>query len=156
MYACIFVCVWVREARFYNWIAPVASLSPKGELLIYSNKDETFSALKRERNISNQHAGKLALYSKYLYFQKIGPYSVSKTALLGLIRVLSQELASAGVRVNGLAPGIIKTDFSTMVIFDLQKKHLLYFCQHDRAYNQSNNGLFRWKWLPRQIFSYTF
>lgn len=51
----------------------------------------------------------------YTPFSKLGPYSVSKTALIGLIKVLSQELVSRGIRVNGIAPGIIKTDFSTML-----------------------------------------
>ncbi|KAJ0047414.1 hypothetical protein NL108_003861, partial [Boleophthalmus pectinirostris] len=43
----------------------------------------------------------------------LGPYSVSKTALLGLTRVLAPELASSNIRVNCVAPGIIKTRFSS-------------------------------------------
>ncbi|XP_074090927.1 dehydrogenase/reductase SDR family member 2, mitochondrial-like [Macrotis lagotis] len=42
----------------------------------------------------------------------LGPYNVSKTALLGLTRTLSLELAPKGIRVNCLAPGVIKTEFS--------------------------------------------
>lgn len=42
----------------------------------------------------------------------LGAYSVSKTALLGLVKALAAECAPKGVRVNGIAPGIIKTDFS--------------------------------------------
>ncbi len=45
----------------------------------------------------------------------MGPYSVSKTALLGLIKALSGELAPRGIRVNGIAPGIIKTKFAATV-----------------------------------------
>lgn len=37
---------------------------------------------------------------------------VSKTALLGLTHALSRELAPLGIRVNCLAPGIVKTRFS--------------------------------------------
>ena len=44
---------------------------------------------------------------------------MSKTALLGLIKVLSAELGPEGIRVNGIAPGIIKTKFSKAVSFCL-------------------------------------
>lgn len=42
----------------------------------------------------------------------LGIYSVSKTALNSLARVLSIELGSEGVRVNVVAPGLIKTKMS--------------------------------------------
>uniref|UniRef100_A0A3B3C6R8 Dehydrogenase/reductase (SDR family) member 4 n=1 Tax=Oryzias melastigma TaxID=30732 RepID=A0A3B3C6R8_ORYME len=45
--------------------------------------------------------------------QGLGPYSVSKTALLGLTRALAPELAHSNIRVNCVAPGIIKTRFSS-------------------------------------------
>lgn len=44
--------------------------------------------------------------------QGLGAYSVSKTALLGLTKVLANECAHMRVRVNCVAPGIIKTNFS--------------------------------------------
>lgn len=47
--------------------------------------------------------------------QALGPYSVSKTALLGLTRALAPELAHNNIRVNCVAPGVIKTRFSTAV-----------------------------------------
>ncbi|XP_068953692.1 dehydrogenase/reductase SDR family member 4-like [Petaurus breviceps papuanus] len=45
----------------------------------------------------------------------LGPYNVSKTALLGLTKTLSLELAPKGIRVNCLAPGLIKTNFSQVL-----------------------------------------
>jgi len=42
----------------------------------------------------------------------LGVYSISKTALLTLIKSTADELASDGIRVNGIAPGVIKTEFS--------------------------------------------
>ncbi|XP_077646063.1 dehydrogenase/reductase SDR family member 4-like isoform X2 [Lonchura striata] len=42
----------------------------------------------------------------------LGPYSVSKTALLGLVSALSPELLPRGIRINGVAPGLIRTHFS--------------------------------------------
>lgn len=49
----------------------------------------------------------------YTPFTQIGAYSISKTAMLGLVKCLAIECAPFGVRVNGLAPGVIKTDFSS-------------------------------------------
>ena len=51
----------------------------------------------------------------YTPFHAIGSYCISKTALLGLTKTLAIELAQTGVRVNGIAPGIIKTKFSEYV-----------------------------------------
>uniref|UniRef100_A0A674J1D9 Dehydrogenase/reductase 2 n=1 Tax=Terrapene triunguis TaxID=2587831 RepID=A0A674J1D9_9SAUR len=45
----------------------------------------------------------------------LGPYSVSKTALLGLSKALAPELGALNIRINCLAPGIIQTNFSSAV-----------------------------------------
>ncbi|HEY8490153.1 MAG TPA: SDR family oxidoreductase [Dehalococcoidia bacterium] len=42
----------------------------------------------------------------------LGVYSVSKAALIMLTRVLAAEWGRDGIRVNCLAPGLIKTEFS--------------------------------------------
>ncbi|XP_021358042.1 dehydrogenase/reductase SDR family member 4-like [Mizuhopecten yessoensis] len=42
----------------------------------------------------------------------MGPYSVSKTAVLGLKKALVHQLSPMNIRVNCLAPGLIKTRFS--------------------------------------------
>jgi len=44
--------------------------------------------------------------------KNLGAYSISKTADIGLIRSLAVELGSSNINVNGLCPGIIKTDFA--------------------------------------------
>ncbi|CAH2294476.1 dehydrogenase reductase SDR family member 4-like [Pelobates cultripes] len=49
----------------------------------------------------------------YTPFPSLGPYSVSKTALLGLTKALAPELLPLNIRVNGLAPGLIRTKFSS-------------------------------------------
>lgn len=51
----------------------------------------------------------------YVGMNAIGAYSVSKTALLGLCKSMSQELAPDGIRVNLVAPGVIKTKFSELL-----------------------------------------
>ncbi|XP_050438109.1 dehydrogenase/reductase SDR family member 4 isoform X2 [Adelges cooleyi] len=43
----------------------------------------------------------------------LGAYSVSKTALLGLTKVVAADLAEHNIRVNCVAPGIIKTKFAS-------------------------------------------
>ncbi|XP_046992857.1 dehydrogenase/reductase SDR family member 4 [Schistocerca americana] len=43
----------------------------------------------------------------------LGAYSVSKTALLGLTKAASVDLAKDNIRVNCVAPGIVKTRFSS-------------------------------------------
>ncbi|CAD5119714.1 DgyrCDS8304 [Dimorphilus gyrociliatus] len=54
----------------------------------------------------------------YQPFSLLGAYSVSKTALIGLVKALTPELASRNIRVNGIAPGIIKTNFSQALTSD--------------------------------------
>jgi NAD(P)-dependent dehydrogenase (short-subunit alcohol dehydrogenase family) len=46
---------------------------------------------------------------------KIGAYAVSKTALIGLARSLAVEWGPKQIRVNCLAPGIVKTDFAKVL-----------------------------------------
>lgn len=45
----------------------------------------------------------------------LGAYSVSKTALLGLTKVVANDLAINNIRVNCVAPGVIKTKFASAV-----------------------------------------
>jgi NAD(P)-dependent dehydrogenase (short-subunit alcohol dehydrogenase family) len=45
----------------------------------------------------------------------MGVYCVSKAAVLMLTKVLAAELASQNIRVNAIAPGFVKTRFSTAI-----------------------------------------
>jgi NAD(P)-dependent dehydrogenase (short-subunit alcohol dehydrogenase family) len=42
----------------------------------------------------------------------MGVYCISKAGVAMLIRVLARELGGYGIRVNGIAPGLVKTDMS--------------------------------------------
>lgn len=48
----------------------------------------------------------------YRPFSMLGAYSVSKTALFGLCQAAAVDLAPENIRVNCIAPGVIKTKFS--------------------------------------------
>lgn len=43
---------------------------------------------------------------------QLGIYSVSKSALISLTKVLAKEWGAYGIRVNAICPGLIKTKFS--------------------------------------------
>ncbi|XP_072168957.1 dehydrogenase/reductase SDR family member 4-like [Diadema setosum] len=49
----------------------------------------------------------------FMPFELLGPYSVSKTALLGLTKALTPQLSDMNIRVNCVAPGLVKTKFSS-------------------------------------------
>jgi NAD(P)-dependent dehydrogenase (short-subunit alcohol dehydrogenase family) len=52
--------------------------------------------------------------SQYAYTaaRDMGVYCISKAGVVMLIRVLARELGGYGIRVNGIAPGLVKTELS--------------------------------------------
>eukprot|EP00074_Homo_sapiens_P060465 XP_006720309.1 putative dehydrogenase/reductase SDR family member 4-like 1 isoform X1 [Homo sapiens] len=66
--------------------------------------------------------GFLASVAAFRPLPGFSPYNVSKTALLGLNKTLAIELAPRNIRVNCLAPGLIKTSFSRMLWMDKEKE----------------------------------
>lgn len=51
-------------------------------------------------------------------FPGLSPYTISKAALDHLTRVLAVELGPSGIRVNGVAPGMTRTDMAEPYIDD--------------------------------------
>ncbi|XP_044737142.1 dehydrogenase/reductase SDR family member 4-like isoform X2 [Chrysoperla carnea] len=75
----------------------------------------------RERKGSNiVFVSSIAGLHPYPY---IGAYSVSKTALIGLTKAAAKSLVTENIRVNCLAPGIVKTKFSTDVSSNLNQRN---------------------------------
>ncbi|CAI5453530.1 unnamed protein product [Caenorhabditis angaria] len=66
-------------------------------------------------HIKNQGGGAIifnASYSAYFSPPAFAAYAVTKTALVGLTRALAIGLAKDNIRVNGIAPGVVKTEMS--------------------------------------------
>ncbi|MCX6444183.1 MAG: SDR family oxidoreductase [Actinobacteria bacterium] len=57
----------------------------------------------------------------FLGGQNVISYTAAKTAIAGLTRGISNELAPLGVRVNAIAPGFIKTDINKVVHNDADR-----------------------------------
>lgn len=51
-----------------------------------------------------------------------GAYSPSKAALIMLVRVLAQEWAADGIRVNAVSPGLFRTAMTEPIYADAQRK----------------------------------
>jgi 2-dehydro-3-deoxy-D-gluconate 5-dehydrogenase len=63
--------------------------------------------------IEQGRGGKIVNVASMLSFQGgilVASYTASKSAVLGLTRLLANELAPHGINVNGLAPGYMETD----------------------------------------------
>jgi dehydrogenase/reductase SDR family member 4 len=46
----------------------------------------------------------------------LGAYGASKAAVVSLTRTLAREMGGQGVRVNAIAPGLIRTDFARVLV----------------------------------------
>jgi 2-deoxy-D-gluconate 3-dehydrogenase len=57
----------------------------------------------------------------FLGGQNVISYTAAKTAIAGLTKGISNELAPLGVRVNAIAPGFIKTDINKVVQNDADR-----------------------------------
>jgi glucose 1-dehydrogenase len=55
-------------------------------------------------------------------YPDMGAYSPSKAALIMLVRVLAQEWAADGVRINTVSPGLLRTTLTEAIYADPQKK----------------------------------
>ncbi|XP_004698967.2 dehydrogenase/reductase SDR family member 4 [Echinops telfairi] len=74
----------------------------------------------------------VASLAAYTPFPGLGIYNVSKTALVGLTKNLASELATRNIRVNCLAPGLIKTNFSRVLWMDEAREESIKEIMHIR------------------------
>ena len=55
----------------------------------------------------------------------LGIYSISKAAQMGLVRNLAIEWGPRNIRVNGIAPGVIRTDFARALYEDPDRERAI-------------------------------
>lgn len=84
------------------------------------NVKNTFFTIKESlpmlKNAKNPNVLIISSQAGYTPFPGIGVYSVSKTALFSMTKLLAEELAKFKIRVNCIAPGIIQTKMSQAII----------------------------------------
>ncbi len=65
------------------------------------------------RHMVERRSGKIIHIASMLSFQggiRVAPYTAAKSGLLGLTRIMANELAPFGVQCNAIAPGYMATD----------------------------------------------
>lgn len=60
----------------------------------------------------------LSSYSGYISFPFLGVYSISKSAIFMMAKVLAEELTKFKIRVNCVAPGFVKSKMTILNIFN--------------------------------------
>jgi len=58
----------------------------------------------------------IASLNSYISLNEVLAYASSKSGMLGIIRGLANEWAHLGIRVNGIAPGVVETDLNRKLI----------------------------------------
>ncbi|XP_063535628.1 dehydrogenase/reductase SDR family member 4 isoform X1 [Cydia strobilella] len=69
-------------------------------------------------NLVKRGGGSIVFISSIAGYQPmspLGPYSVSKTTLLGLTKAIANEVVTDNIRVNCVAPGIVATKFASAI-----------------------------------------
>ncbi len=110
----------VGEISYETWAA-VIDTNITGAFLCDS---QAAPVMRRQGNGSIVHIASVAAFNG---LPGRAAYSVAKAGLLALTRVLAVELASAGVRVNAVAPGFTRTGLVNQALGDgsLQEKWMV-------------------------------
>lgn len=79
-----------------------------------------------QSNLIKKDAGLVLISSVWQNFSKENKlsYTVSKSAVQGLIHSLTADLATKGIRINGVLPGVVDTKMSRNALSDFQIKNI--------------------------------
>ena len=110
--------ILVNNAATNPVFGPVANLDERAfDAVMNTNVKSAFFLSKMVREAIREHGqgGSIINVSSAGGLRAsggLGLYSVSKAALIMLTQVCAKEWGTDGIRVNAIAPGLIKTDFS--------------------------------------------
>lgn len=109
--------ILVSNAAANPTMGPLIDCSEEAwDKLFDTNVKATFMLCKEiVPHIEKRGGGSILIVSSiagYTSSEGIPAYAVTKTALLGVIKGLVGSLCPKNIRINGLAPGLIKTKFS--------------------------------------------
>lgn len=95
--------------------APFLEVSERDwdEVLTVNLKSVFLLSQAAARHMVERRSGKIIHVASMLSFQggiRVTPYTAAKSGLLGLTRIMANELAPLGVQCNAIAPGYMATD----------------------------------------------
>jgi 2-deoxy-D-gluconate 3-dehydrogenase len=115
----------VRELSRIDILVNNAGIIRRGPLLEFTEKDWDDVAQVNQRSlfflsqavakqmVKQGGGGKIINIASVLSFQggiRVPSYTAAKSAVLGLTRIMANELAPHGINVNAIAPGYMETD----------------------------------------------
>ena len=110
--------VLVNNAGTNPTFGPAQEIDERAwDMIMNTNVKSIFylSIMAREAMLRHRDGGSIVNVSSIGGFQAsdvIGGYSISKAAVNMLTQVLAKQWGRDGIRVNGIAPGLIRTEFS--------------------------------------------
>jgi NAD(P)-dependent dehydrogenase (short-subunit alcohol dehydrogenase family) len=110
--------ILVNNAATNPVFGPIANVDERAwDTVMNTNVKSAFflSKLAREAMLEHGQGGAVINVSSTGGFRAsggLGAYSVSKAAIIMLTQVCAKEWGADGIRVNCIAPGLIKTEFS--------------------------------------------
>jgi len=126
----------VRELGRIDILVNNAGIIRRASILEFSEKDwdEVIQINQRslfflsqavaKRMVEQGEGGKIINVASMLSFQggiRVGAYTASKSAVMGLTRIMANELAPHGINVNAIAPGYMETDNTAALRADIKR-----------------------------------
>ena len=73
-----------------------------------------------EAGLESQHVF-IGSLTSFISIPETSAYTASKSGVFGVVRSLSQEWSGRGIRVNGIAPGYVRTELTEAVFSDEER-----------------------------------